>query len=150
MASIKEWLAALFRGLERKLGIDREGRTVWVWLMPPGIGVASAVLMFFMPGLPDNLNWTARLPFAVFALITMTLIASIYLIQFDNDHNQQAAVDDDPGRGDDGPETPPVPSGSPPPGWIGALRPVNDEPTPDADHAGEGTRREPVPVGAAH
>ena len=35
----------------------------------------------------------------------MTLIASIYLIQFDNDHNQQAAIDDDTGRSDDGPET---------------------------------------------
>ena len=105
MAAMKAWLAGSSRGLEQRLGIDREGRTVWVWLLPPAVGVASGVLIAFMPGLPDSLSWAARLPFSVFAFMTMTLIASIYLIQFDNDHNQEAAVDDDPGRGDDGPET---------------------------------------------
>ena len=49
-------LAALFRRLERRLGIDREGRTVWVWLLPPGVGIASAVLVAFMPGLPDDVG----------------------------------------------------------------------------------------------
>jgi hypothetical protein len=145
MASIKEWLAALFRGLERRLGIDREGRTVWVWLLPPCIGVVSAVLVAFMPGLPDSLSWAARLPFSIFALVTMTLIASIYLIQFDNDHNQEAAVDDEPGRGNDGPETPPVPSGTPPPSWLGALDKVDDR---DSDRAEESAPPARVPAGA--
>jgi len=54
MAPIKERLAALFRSLERRLGIDREGRSVWVWLLPPGVGIASAVLVAFMPGLPTR------------------------------------------------------------------------------------------------
>src|SRR5579862_5027169 len=117
MASIKERLAALFRRLERRLGIDREGRTVWVWLLPPCIGVVSAVLVAFMPGLPDNVGWVYRLPFSVFALVTMTLIASIYLITFDNDHNQQAAADDDSSHGDDGPSKPPVRPDPPPPRW---------------------------------
>jgi hypothetical protein len=148
MAAIKAWLEGLFRSLERRLGIDREGRTVWVWLLPPGVGLASGVLIAFMPGLPDSLSWAARLPFSVFAFITMTLIASIYLIQFDNDHNQQASSDDDPGRGDDGPEKPPVPSGSPPPNWLGALDKVDDAPKhPDSED--QGTKRQPVPVGAA-
>ena len=148
MASIKVRLAALFRRLERRLGIDREGRTVWVWLLPPCIGIVSAVLVAFMPGLPDNLGWVYRLPFSIFALLTMTLIASIYLITFDNDHNQQAAVDDDPGKGDDGPERPPVRPDSPPPKWLTALRKV-DEPAPDdGDRAEESARRERVPVGA--
>ena len=148
MASIKVRLAALFRRLERRLGIDREGRSVWVWLLPPGVGIVSAVLVAFMPGLPDDVGWMYRLPFSFFALLTMTLIASIYLITFDNDHNQQAAVDDGPGRGDDGPDSPPVPSGSPPPHWLGALDMVEGAVTEHADHAGE-KAGERVPTGAA-
>jgi hypothetical protein len=147
MAAIKAWLAGAFRGIERRLGIDREGRTVWVWLLPPGVGVASGVLIAFMPGLPDSLSWAARLPFSFFAFVTMTLIASIYLIQFDNDHNQQAPVDDDPGRGDDGPESPPVPSGSPPPSWLGALDTIEDAPE-HPDHEDESAQRQRVPAGA--
>lgn len=148
MAPIKMRLAAFFRGVERRLGIDREGRSVWVWLLPPGVGIVSAVLVAFMPGLPDDLGWVYRLPFSFFALVTMTAIASIYLITFDNDHNQQAAVDDGPGRGDDGPEPPPVPSGSPPPRWLSALDEVEDAAPEHPDHAGE-KPRERVPAGAA-
>jgi hypothetical protein len=149
MASLKERLAALFRRLERRLGIDREGRSVWVWLLPPCIGIVSAVLVAFMPGLPDDVGWVYRLPFSFFALVTMTLIASIYLITFDNDHNQQAAVDDEPGRGDDGPESPPVPSGSPPPRWLTALDKVEDLEPDHSDHADERTPRKRVPAGAS-
>jgi hypothetical protein len=149
MASLKDRLAALFRRLERRLGIDREGRSVWVWLLPPSIGIVSAVLVAFMPGLPDDLGWVYRLSFSFFALVTMTLIASIYLITFDNDHNQQAAVDDEPGRGDDGPESPPVPSGSPPPRWLTALDKVEDLEPDHSDHADERTPRKRVSAGAS-
>jgi hypothetical protein len=148
MASGKERLAALFRRLERRLGIDREGRTVWVWLMPPCIGIISAVLVGFMPGLPNDAGWVYRLPFAFFALVTMTAIASIYLITFDNDHNQQAAVDDDPGRGDHGPESPPMPSGSPPPRWLTTLEKAKDADPNESDHAEESAPRERVPANA--
>src|ERR1039457_3026032 len=115
MASAKERLAAHFRRLEGRPGIDREGRTVWVWLLPPCIGIVSAVLVAFMPGLPNDVGWVYRLPFAFFALLTMTAIHPISLTPFDNHHTQPAAVDDDPGRGDAAPEPPPLPSGSPPP-----------------------------------
>ena len=142
MASAKERLAAHFRRLEGRLGIDREGRTVWVWLLPPGIGIVSAVLVAFMPGLPNDVGWVYRLPFAFFALLTMTAIASIYLITFDNDHNQQAA------GGDDGPESPLVPSGSPPARWLTALK--VEEQTPDeSEEADETPRRERVPAAAS-
>ena len=147
MARFSERLASFFRGIERRLGVDREGRTVWVWLLPPAVGIVSAVLVAFMPGLPTDLGWVYRLPFSVFALVTMTLIASIYLITFDNDHNQQAAVDDEPGRGDDGPGSPPEPSASPPPQWLSALDPDRDE-VPVGSRAGERTSKERVPVEA--
>ena len=66
MASRKERLEAFFRGIERRLGIDREGRTVWVWLMPPAVGIISAVLVAFMPGLPARSR--LGLPAAVFVV----------------------------------------------------------------------------------
>ena len=88
-----------------------------------------------MPGLPSDVGWVYRLPFSFFALLTMTAIASIYLITFDNDHNQQASVDDDPGRRDDGPGPPPVPSGSPPPRWLTAVK-VEEKVRDEAGHRG--------------
>jgi hypothetical protein len=127
MAAIKGELEAAFRRLEGKLGIDREGRSVWVWLLPPAIGLATAVLVPFMPGLPAAMGLVDRITLALFGLITMTVIASIYLISFDNDHNQQAPVDDPPARGDgDDPHRPPTPSGTPPPRWLRTLERVPD------------------------
>src|SRR5580704_8410580 len=149
MATRKEGLAAFFRGIERRLGIDREGRTVWVWLLPPAVGIVSAVLVAFMPGLPTDLGWVYRLPFSLFALVTMTAIAAIYLITFDNDHNQQAAVDDDPGRGDDGPESPSIPPGSPTPQWLSAVDKHWDEDPAHDGHTGKSAPRERVPVKAS-
>ncbi|MFZ2034897.1 MAG: hypothetical protein WAW53_14175 [Candidatus Dormiibacterota bacterium] len=148
MASIKERLAALFRRLERRLGVDREGRSVWVWLLPPCVGIASAVLVAFMPGIPNDVGWVYRLPFSFFALITMTAIAAIYLITFDNDHNQQAASDDESGRGDDGPEKPPVRPDIPPPEWVTTIRKVDDSPPDDGAKVDESPQRERVPAGA--
>jgi hypothetical protein len=148
MASISDRLAVFFRRLERRLGVDREGRTVWVWLLPPGVGVVSAALVAFMPGLPTDIGLVYRLLFSLFALVTMTAIAAIYLITFDNDHNQQAAVDDEPGRGDDGPGSPPIPPGSPSPQWLNALDEVSDEAPERTGHASESVPRKRVPVKA--
>jgi hypothetical protein len=43
-----------------------------------------------MPGIPDEGGWALRVLLGVFALVTMTAIAVIYMISFDNDRNQQA------------------------------------------------------------
>lgn len=122
MASFTARVAAGIRRFERRLGIDREGRSVWVWLLPPIIGLITAFLVPFMPGLPSEMGLVDRITLSIFAFVTMTAIASIYLISFDNDHNQQAPVDDPPARGEDpGPETPVAPAGSPPPQWVTSL-----------------------------
>src|ERR1700690_3118015 len=71
MASFKPRVEAGLRRLERKIGIDREGRTVWVWLLPPGIGLVTAALVPFMPGLPDAMGLFDRLTLAVFGMFTM-------------------------------------------------------------------------------
>ena len=86
-----------------------------------------------MPGLPSDLNLFYRLLLSLFALVTMTAITSIYLITFDNDHNQQAAVDDEPDRGDYGPDVTPPPPGPQPPRWLQSLDDT-DEPVPEPAH----------------
>jgi hypothetical protein len=143
MSSIKSRTEADLRRFERKIGIDREGRTVWVWLLPPGIGLVTACLAPFMPGLPDSMGIIYRLALSVFGFITMTAIASIYLISFDNDHNQQAPVDGpEQARGDDrGPEAPPAPSGPPPPAWIHDLEARHD--TKDEQHERDSDEERP-------
>ena len=120
MSAMKSRIEAALRRFERKIGIDRGGRTVWVWLMPPAIGLVTGCLVPFMPGLPDSMGLIYRLTLAIFGFVTMTAITSIYLISFDNDHNQQAPVDGpEQARDDDrGPEVPPAPSGPPPPEWM--------------------------------
>lgn len=152
MAAIKGTLETAFRRLEGKLGIDREGRSVWVWLLPPAIGLATALLVPFMPGLPPAMGLFDRLTLAIFGLITMTVIASIYLISFDNDHNQQAPVDDPPPRSDgDDPHRPPTPSGTPPPQWLRTLERVPDpaDRQPE-EHSGEpGRPKVPAASGAS-
>ena len=85
---IEGWL----RRFERHIGIDRSGRSVWVWTVPLAVGVATAVFSAFMPGIPDNFGWPGRLVLALFGLVTMTAIAVIYMISFDNDRNQSDEV----------------------------------------------------------
>ena len=78
----------LLRRFERRIGIDRRGRSVWVWAVPPAVGVATAIFSYFMPGIPDNFGWPGRAVLALFGFVTMTVIAVIYMISFDNDRNQ--------------------------------------------------------------
>jgi hypothetical protein len=151
MASVKARVEAGLRRLERKIGIDREGRTVWVWLLPPAIGLLTGFLVPFMPGLPDSMGLVDRLTLSVFGFLTMTAIASIYLISFDNDHNQQAPVDGpEQARGDDrGPEAPPAPSEPPSPGWIQRLADVPDTKADEHERAANDERPKiPATAGA--
>jgi hypothetical protein len=76
------------RQFEKAIGIDRRGRSVWVWLLPPAIGITVAVLSLFMPGLPAEFGWVDRIAIAIFGFFTMTAISFIYLVSFDNDPNQ--------------------------------------------------------------
>jgi hypothetical protein len=140
-------IEAGLRRLERKIGIDREGRTVWVWLMPPAIGLVTACLVPFMPGLPDSMSFIYRITLSIFGFFTMTAITSIYLISFDNDHNQQAQVDGpEQTRGDDrGPEAPPAPSGPPAPEWSHHLETV-PEAEDERSERGAGEERPRVPA----
>jgi hypothetical protein len=143
MSSIKARVEAGFKRFESKLGIDREGRTVWVWLLPPGMGLVTAVMVLFMPGLSSGMGLFGTLTLAIFGLLAVTTIASIYLIAFDNDHNQQAPIEDPPATGhEDGGEMPPAPSGSPPPLGMNALATVSSTEDDWHEHAGDGVQHE--------
>ena len=85
-------IEGLLRQFERRIGIDRSGRSVWVWTVPPAVGVATAIFSFFMPGIPDNFGWPGRMVLALFGFVTMTAIAVIYMISFDDDRNQSDEV----------------------------------------------------------
>src|ERR1017187_900487 len=134
MSSITARVEAGFKRLESRLGIDREGRTVWVWLLPPGMGL-------FMPGLSSGMGLFGTLTLAIFGLLAVTAIASIYLIAFDNDHNQQAPIEDPPAPGhEDGREMPPAPSSSPPPLGMNALAAVSSTEDDWHEHADDGVQ----------
>jgi hypothetical protein len=77
------------RRLEGRLGMDRQGRTVWVWAFPLVIGVFSGVVAVFV-ALPAEASWMVRIILGVFGFVSMTAIAGIYLLSFSGDKNQQA------------------------------------------------------------
>jgi hypothetical protein len=77
MSSIKARVEAGFKRFESALGVDREGRTVWVWHLPPGMGLVTAVMVLFMPGLSSGMGLFGRVTLAIFGLLAVTTIASI-------------------------------------------------------------------------
>jgi hypothetical protein len=84
----------LLRRFEKRLGIDRLGRSVWVWLMPPLVGVVGGAGSALMPGIPDDFGFSLRLVLGVLCFVVLTAITLIYLMALDYDHNQQ--TDDTP------------------------------------------------------
>lgn len=90
MADMIAAVEASLRHFERRLGVDRRGRSVWVWLLPPVVGLLTGVMGAFMPGIPDDFGWPMRLTLGLFGFLSMTAISVIYLIAFDDDRNQRA------------------------------------------------------------
>jgi len=82
---VERWL----RQLERRLGMDRRGRTVWVWVLPPLIGLFAGLVGVFI-ALPSEATWSVRIILGLFGFVSMTAIGVIYLISFGGDTNQQA------------------------------------------------------------
>ncbi|MFN2581761.1 MAG: hypothetical protein ABR498_03360 [Candidatus Dormibacteria bacterium] len=82
----------LLRDFERRIGIDRSGRSAWVWLVPIAVGLVCGIFGGLMPGIPDNFGVPGRVVLGLFGLVTMTAISVIYLISFDNDRNQSDEV----------------------------------------------------------
>ncbi len=78
------------RQLEKRLSIDRQGRSVWIWALPPVSGVIIGVLFGVMPGLPIPADWGVRVSFGLFGLVATTAVSVICMLSFDRDGNQNA------------------------------------------------------------
>ena len=89
MASVERRL----RRFEKRLGIDRQGRSVWIWALPPVSGVIIGVLFGVMPGLPIPGDWGLRVSFGLFGLVATTAVSVICMLSFDRDSNQEDAAD---------------------------------------------------------
>ena len=81
-------LSPYLRRLEKHLGIDRQGRTTWVWAFPLAVGLIAAVASPFMPGIRELFGVFGAVFFGVFAFVSMTLISVLYMFAFDRDRNQ--------------------------------------------------------------
>jgi flagellar motor component MotA len=73
------------RRFEKALGVNRHGRTVWVWVIPPAIGICAAVLfgvVATLSSLAGSIDVGERILVSVFGFVTMTLITGVSLAWF--------------------------------------------------------------------
>ena len=130
------WLPRALRGLERKLGADREGRTLWVWVVPASTVVITFVVLAFV-GVQGKVDLALTLPMALVLSVFLGSLSAFYLT---------AASSDERDKDDDGPDDrpgPAIPPDRPPPDE--AITPsivrVPGGPPRGAEH--------PTPVGSA-
>jgi hypothetical protein len=108
------WLPRALRGLERKLGADREGRTLWVWVVPASTVVMTFVVLAFV-GIQGQVDLALTLPMALVLSVFLGSLSAFYLTAASSDERDK---DDGP---DDrrGPDVPP--ERSPPDDGIAAT-----------------------------
>jgi hypothetical protein len=73
------------RRFEKALGINRHGRTVWVWVVPPAVGIATAVLfgvVATLSSLAGEIGAGERILVSIFGFVAMTLLATVCLAWF--------------------------------------------------------------------
>lgn len=129
------WLPHALRRLERKLGADREGRTLWVWVVPAATVIVTFVVLAFI-GVQGQVDLALTIPMAVTLSLFLGSLSAFYLTAASSDERDQ----------DDGPDDRRNP-GTPPPG----PPPPDTETTPVIVHIPSGPAREseqPTPVGS--
>jgi hypothetical protein len=128
------WLPSRLRRLERKLGADREGRTLWVWAVPASTVVITFVVLAFI-GVQGKVDLSLTLPMALVLSVFLGSLSAIYLTAASSDERDQEDGSDDRR----GPGSPP--EGPPPDTEITpAIVPVPNRPPRGAEH--------PTPVGS--
>ena len=134
-------LARALRTLERKLGADREGRTLWVWVVPAATPVVTFVILAFI-GVQGKVDLALTLPMAFVLSLFLGVLSAFYLTAASSDERDK---DDGP----DGPSRPKIPPDEPPPPGTEATPAVVRVPTPPSrgakqrlpDEVGSGSRR---------
>ncbi|HWF58064.1 MAG TPA: hypothetical protein VG520_06905 [Candidatus Dormibacteraeota bacterium] len=107
-------LPRMLRGLERKLGADREGRTLWVWAVPAATVVITFAVLAFI-GVQGQVDLSLTLPMALVLSVFLGVLSAIYLTAPASDERDQ----DEPPDDRHGPGVPPE---RPPPD--GAIAPT--------------------------
>jgi hypothetical protein len=106
------WLPPALRTLERKLGADREGRTLWVWIVPGFTLVVTFAVLAFI-GIQGQVDLGLTLPMAFVLSIFLGSLSAFYLTAASSDERDKDDGPDErrgpgPGPGP-GPELPPPP-----------------------------------------
>jgi hypothetical protein len=107
------WLPVALRGLERKLGADREGRTLWVWVVPFTTVVVTFLVLAFI-GAQGKVDLALTIPMALTLSLFLGSLSAFYLTAASSDERD---IDDD-GPDDRHPPLEDKPPG-PPPGAVG-------------------------------
>lgn len=101
------WLPPALRTLERKLGADREGRTLWVWVVPASTLVVTFLILAFI-GIQGQVDLSLTIPMAFVLSIFLASLSAFYLTAASADERDK----------DDGPDDrrgPSIPPSLPPP-----------------------------------
>ncbi len=128
------WLPVALRRLERKLGADREGRTLWVWVVPATTVVVTFAVLAFI-GVQGKVDLSLTIPMALTLSLFLGSLSAFYLTAASSDERDKDDDFDDR-RGPDAPPEQPPPEDPTTP----AVLHVPAPPTRGAE--------QPVPVGS--
>jgi hypothetical protein len=98
-------LPRMLRRLERKLGSDREGRTLWVWAVPASTVVITFAVLAYI-GVQGQVDLSLTLPMALVLSVFLGSLSAIYLTAPGSDERDQDDGPDDrrgPGAPPEGP-----------------------------------------------
>jgi hypothetical protein len=96
------WVPVTLRLLERKLGADREGRTLWVWIVPAATVVITFVVLAFI-GAQGKVDLALTIPMALTLSLFLGSLSAFYLTAASSDERDK----DDDFDSRRGPDTPP-------------------------------------------
>jgi hypothetical protein len=132
------WLPPALRALERKLGADREGRSLWVWIVPASTLIVTFVILAFI-GVQGKVDLGLTLPMAFVLSLFLGSLSAFYLTAARSDERDRDDGPDDHRRPVTPPEEPPPPDTRVTP----VVLRVPTPPTPSEQRA-------PVESGAGH
>ncbi len=102
------WLPPALRTLERKLGADREGRTLWVWVVPASTFVVTFVVLAFI-GIQGQVDLALTIPMALVLSVFLGSLSAFYLTAASSDERDRDDGPDDRRGPAPSPELPPPP-----------------------------------------
>ncbi len=88
------WLPPALRTLERRLGADREGRTLWVWVVPASTLVITFGILAVI-GLEGKVDLALTLPMALVLSLFLGSLSAFYLTAASSDERDKDDGPDD-------------------------------------------------------